>query len=175
MADQEHDVRRHLSELVGGIRRGFCIRALAQFRIPDLLAAGPKTSEQLAAATGLDGQALARVLNVMGDVGILRRDGAGAFANTEISSLLCEDIEGSMRNYVLFRTDADLLSPWMALASVIKDGQPAFSAVHGEPVFQFMKQKPELWATFNRMMDEVYRGDGERIANGFDFGRFECI
>jgi SAM-dependent methyltransferase len=175
MASEQHDVRRQLTELLGGVRRGFCLRALAQFQIPDQIAMGSKTSEELAAATGLDHEALDRVLNVMGDIGILQRDASGAYSNSEISSLLRDGVEGSLRNYVLFRTDNSMLTGWMALPSVLKDGQPAFAAVHGTPVFPYMKEHPELFTTFNGMMNEVYHGDGERLAEGFDFGRFGSV
>ena len=120
-------------------------------------------------------ESLGRVLNVMADIGVLERDPSGKFANSEISDLLREDMEGSLRNYVLFRTDGSRLAPWMELPSVLKSGQPAFESVHGTTSTDYRKQHPEFGVVFNKMMREVYQGDGERIARGFDFGRFASI
>ena len=175
VANQDQNARRQLAEIIGGVRRGFCIRALAQFQIPDHLDSGPRTVEELAAATGLDPASLGRVLNVMGDIGVLERDPSGNFANSELSDLLRDDIEGSLRNYVLFRTDRSRLAPWMELPSVLKSGQPVFETVHGRTSTEYKNEHPEFGVTFNKMMKEVYQGDGERIAQGFDFGRFGSI
>ena len=82
------DVRRQLTELIGGVRRGFCIRVLALYRIPDHISDGRRTTAELAEASGLNASLLERVLRVMADIGFLERDENGTFTNSALSDLI---------------------------------------------------------------------------------------
>ena len=175
MDAEQTDVRRHLTELIGGVRRGFCIRVLALYRIPDHISDGRRTTAELAEASGLNASLLERVLRVMADIGFLERDENGTFTNSALSDLLRSDTDESLRNFTLLRTDDAILNAWMRLPAALEGGDQAFQAAHGMPIFQYLTEHPELKEIVARTMAEVYQGEGQHVAKGFDFGRFDSI
>ena len=59
-----------LSQLISGFRISQAIRVAAELGIADLLANGPKSSTELAQATGSQPRALYRLLRALASIGI---------------------------------------------------------------------------------------------------------
>ncbi len=167
--------KQAVADLAGSMRIAECVRAITLHGIPDLMAAEPKESAELAGLAGLDPLSLDRVLRFLSDEGLVARNEAGRYANTEISDLLRRDVPDSLRTYVLFRTDDSMISAWMGLADTLVSGKSAFEAANGMPIFGYLKENPEIARLFNELMHDFYGGEGENIARGFDFGRFRSV
>src|ERR1700754_4406426 len=84
-----------LSGMVGGLYRTQLLYVLARLGVPELLAAGPRTAGELAQETGVDVDALFRVLRAVASLGVLAQDAEDRFAATPASELLRPGAEGS--------------------------------------------------------------------------------
>jgi hypothetical protein len=63
----------------------------------------------------------------------------------------------------------------MQLPTALEGGGQAFQVAHGMPVFQYGTEHPEFKEIAAGTMAEVYQGEGQHVAKGFDFGRFDSI
>lgn len=124
------------------------IMAVTQLDVADHLAAGPVSADQLAARVGADPGALYRFLRVLAAEGLFVENADGTFALTELGSLLRSDIPGSLRHFVTLMGGEAYLA-WSAAAHSLRTGQPAFEAVHGKPMFEWLRDNPAASATFN--------------------------
>lgn len=84
--DDEAAAARQLLALINGSWVAQACYVTARLGIADLLAAGPRTAEDLAAATGTDAAALRRLLNALGSVDICRQNSDGRFEMTRLGS-----------------------------------------------------------------------------------------
>ena len=73
--------------------------------IPDHLAKGPKSAEQLAKDTGAKSDALNRVLRLLASLGLFEQVKPGTYGLTPASQMLRKDAPGSMRGMALFLPD----------------------------------------------------------------------
>src|SRR5262245_24616234 len=80
-----------LRRMIQGHAVARALHVAATLGIADLLAAGPRTSGDLARATGTHPRALYRLLRAVASVGVLREDGDGAFALTDLGQYLRAD------------------------------------------------------------------------------------
>lgn len=76
---EPRDLTAHLMDQAMGHVFSAALRTAAHHRIADQLAEGPRTAEQLAAATGTHAPHLRRVLRYLATRGIFREDTAGAY------------------------------------------------------------------------------------------------
>ncbi len=83
-------------ELVNGFRASQLVRLAAQLRIPDLLAEGPRSPEELGMATGIDAGRLGRAPRGLAGLGVLVETDDGHFACTQLGELLRESVPGSV-------------------------------------------------------------------------------
>lgn len=74
-----------------GIVASQCLYVLARLGIADLVAASPRTLEELAAASGADATALRRLLRAAISIGVFGEDAEGQFHNTPVSEVLRSD------------------------------------------------------------------------------------
>lgn len=76
---EPRDLTTHLLDQAMGHLFSAALRTAAHHRIADQLAEGPRTVEQLAAATGTHAPHLRRVLRYLATRGFFREDAAGAY------------------------------------------------------------------------------------------------
>ena len=91
-----------LRHLVNGFQVSQAIHVAAALGIPDLLADGPRTSEELADAAGADPDALYRLLRALASIGVLEEDGERAFSLTPFGEPLRSDVPDSLHGWVSF-------------------------------------------------------------------------
>src|SRR5262245_53366703 len=75
--------------------------AVAKLGIADLLRDGPQRSAALTLATGMDAQALSRVLRTLAHVGVFVEGEDERFGVTPIRACLQTGVPGSLRAYTL--------------------------------------------------------------------------
>jgi hypothetical protein len=98
--------------------------------LPDLLKDGPKSSQELAAATGTHEPSLYRLLRALASVGLTERTDRH-FECTPLSACLERDVPGSLRAFIIMMDEPWIRNPWTALLHSIKTGQAAAEHVHG--------------------------------------------
>ena len=146
----------------------------AELRIADLLADGPRTSEDLAAATGAYAPSLHRLLRALTTIDICREREDGSFEITPIGSLLGTDVPGSLRSWTIW-WGTNLWQVWGNLLYSVKTGESARKLLTGTDGFKHLEQDPEAAAVFNRALVELTRLVSESVVRTYDFSGLKRI
>ncbi|HET6212446.1 MAG TPA: methyltransferase [Micromonosporaceae bacterium] len=143
--------RRRLTGIFSGSWLAQACYASVKLGLPDLLAAGPRTADELAATTGANPHALLRLLRALATAGVYRADGPRSFGLTPVSELLRTGAPGAghllalMQGEEMFRSFAEIMH-------TVRTGQPAFEKVHGQSFYAYLDDHPVTATTFNESM-----------------------
>ncbi|MEP7104461.1 MAG: methyltransferase [Chloroflexota bacterium] len=152
--------RERAQAMVNGFRVTQMAVTAIRLGLPDMLAAGPRSVEDLAATTGTLPGPLRRVMRALAAHGFVDEQADGAFAANAVSELF-RDQPGSMRAHALAVT-AEGYAAWAELEYSVRTGKPAYEKVHGQPRWEHLASMPEANAVFNRFMaDQSSRVAGE--------------
>jgi ubiquinone/menaquinone biosynthesis C-methylase UbiE len=163
-----------LDEMIRGYWLSQAIYAAAKFGIADLLQAGPRSVEDLAAATATNAGALYRLLRALASVGIFAEEGHRRFALTPLAESLRSDVPGSKRALALMSGDEQFRA-WAEIEYSIRTGQTAFEKVFGEPVFDYLSQHPDKARIFDGAMVGIHGRESSAIADAYDFSRIQTL
>jgi biotin operon repressor len=128
------------------VRAFFVSRAVyiaAKLGLADLLTDEPKSSEELAQATGTDASALHRLMRTLSSVGVFAEDNQQRFALTPVGATLQTDVPGSLRAWVLMQLGEEHYQAWGHLMHTVRTGQMAFDHAFGMGVWKYQAQHPE--------------------------------
>ncbi len=150
------------------------IYVAAETGVADLLAAGPKTAEEMAQATGLHGGSLYRVLRALASVGLFREDEEGRFSLTPLGGLLASDLPGSKRSLARM-AGAEFYRSWGGLLSAVETGTAAFDRVFGKPFFRYMGSNPDRWRIYDDAMTGIHDSETIPVLDAYDFSPFRTI
>jgi ubiquinone/menaquinone biosynthesis C-methylase UbiE len=159
---------RQLLDLINGSWIAQACYVTARLGIAELLAAGPRTAAELAAATGTDAPALRRLLSALGSVDICRQCDDGAFEMTRLGQLLRADAPCSVRAWAL-QWGGEAWQVWANLLHSIKTGDSARSLITGNTGFEHLERDPEAAQIFNQAMVDLTRLAALDIARAYDF------
>jgi hypothetical protein len=96
----------------------------AELGLADVLADGPRTVDQIAAATGTHAPSLFQLLRALTTIDLCRQREDGTFEMTPLGALLGTDVPGSLHSWA--RWSAAVLWPiWGRLLDSVKTGQSA--------------------------------------------------
>ena len=160
--------QEQMSRMLTGYWVSQAIYAAAKFGIADLLQDGPKTSEQLAAATSTNADALYRLLRALASVGIFTEGKAREFSLTPLAEPLQSDVPGSKRALALMSGDEQFKS-WSEVAYSIQTGKTGFEKVFGEPIFDYLGKHPDKARIFDGAMVGIHGRESAAILDSYDF------
>ncbi|HYE75889.1 MAG TPA: methyltransferase dimerization domain-containing protein [Blastocatellia bacterium] len=123
----------------------------ARLKLADLLADGPKTSEQLAKASGVHAETLNRLLRALVSVGMFSTNAEGRYTLTPVSELFRSG-PGSMSPMVIHTLETPSWQAWGELLESVKTGKTGFLIAHGQEVFPYYATHPESAEPFNEAM-----------------------
>jgi hypothetical protein len=149
--------------------------AAVKLGIPDLLAGGHRTSDDLARETGAQPRALYRLLRAATVIGLVSERDDRRFALTPVGEALRRDVPGSMRSWVEFCGDPYYLAAWTNILHTVRTGEAAFEHVHGMPFFDYLGDHPEESHVFDSAMTSLTSSDAPEIVAAYDFGNFERV
>jgi O-methyltransferase/methyltransferase family protein len=164
-----------LRRLVNGFQATQAIGVAARLGIADLLAAGPRASDELAAATGAHPGALYRLLRALASVGVLHESADRQFALTPIGACLRTDAAEPVAGWAVFVCEPYYRQAWDALEQSVRTGENAFRHVHGVDPWTYRQRRAEINAVFNRAMTDRSRQVSAAVLDAFDFGRYAAI
>jgi hypothetical protein len=164
-----------LRRLVNGYQVTQAIHVAATLGIADLLRDGPRSSDELAAATESHARSLHRVLRALASVGVLHEGGDGRFALTEVGECLRSDAAAPVGGWAAYVGRPAHFRAWGALLHAVRTGESAFRSVHGADVWEYRARHPEDGAIFDRAMTDTSRRANRQLIEAYDFGRFERI
>lgn len=159
---------RELLDLVNGSWVAQACYVAARLGIADLLAAGPRTAEDLAAATGTHAPALRRLLGALGSVAVCQQRDDGTFEMTRLGRLLRADVPCSMRAWTL-QWGGEAWRVWANLLHSVQTGESARSLITGDRGFAHLERDPEAAQIFNQAMVDLTRLAAMDIAQAYDF------
>jgi O-methyltransferase domain len=175
MLDRNSQQFQRLVDLLIGAKIAIALRAMAEYKIADKLAAGPKAVETLAQETALNEDVLRRVLRALAQYGVFRETADGRFENSDLSLYMRSDVEPSLRESILFLNHNVSLRAWLELEQSLKDGKSHFVDVNGAPLFELLERDKSLNEHFAKSMINLYGPEGAKIASGYPFGQFRTL
>jgi hypothetical protein len=149
--------------------------AVARFEVPDQLAKGPKSAEELARACQANRDAMERLLRAATMVGLLREEG-GRYTNSPTGECLRSGTPGSVRDLVIAELAPGHWLPWGKLYDAVKSGQPTCRATLGMDLWDYYAKNTEEGTCFARGMGNVSAmAVQEVLASSFDWRRFTHV
>ena len=145
-----------------------------QLRIPDLLAEGPRTSAELATASGSHAPSLYRLLRALSTLEICQEREDGAFELTPMGALLRSDAPNSLRSWTIF-VGGPQWPVWGHLLHSVKTGETAWKHLSGTKDFQHLTLDADLAALFNQAMVELTRLVAQDVARIYSFAGMKRI
>ena len=153
------------------------LHVAAHLGLADQLADGPRSADDLAAATGTHAPSLNRVLRLLASAtGIFAEQEDGRFALEPIGELLREDVPGSMRAMVMLFAGTGIQDSWKDLEYCVRTGEPAFRRTDPDAdPFTQMAQDPEAAAIFDKAMATFAPQTAAAVAAAYDFSGLGTI
>jgi orsellinic acid C2-O-methyltransferase len=167
------DARDLAYQLVNGFRATQMVRATADLRIPDLVAAGPRSADDLAATTALQAEPLRRMLRALVSLGVFVETEDGRFGATAVSECF-RDRPGTLRGMALMLPN-ETYEAFGSLMHTLRTGQPAFEHVFGMTHWEQLALEPERSVIFNAAMQSITEGIQESVVAAYDFGALRSI
>jgi C-methyltransferase len=146
----------------------------ARAGIADLLHGGPRTVEELAAATGLQAAVLLRILRVLSSVQIFQRLDDLRFENNDASERLRDDHPASMRHFCIlagteyYRAFGDIMHTAQTVES-------AFRHIYGGSIYSYMDENLEAGRIYDRAMEDLTAPVGRHLAAAYGFGAVHSV
>jgi hypothetical protein len=151
------------------------VYVFAKLGIPDLLKSGPKSADELAAATKMHAPSLYRVLRALASLGFVSATADGRFAQTPLSEILVTDAPGSLRWFTISELGQEHYPAWGNLMYSVRTGEIAFDNFFGADVWKYFEQNPEDAAVFNNSMSGVTAATNEEILAVYDFSSLGTV
>jgi hypothetical protein len=154
--------------LVTGFRVFQMVVAACRLKLPDLVAAGPKSADELAASTETHGPSLRRMLRGLAAWNFFEERADGRFAATPLSDTFRADKPG-LRNMAIMQSE-EAYQVWGDLMYTLRTGKPAFEHVFGKNRWDQLAEDPVAAANFNAAMVELSDRVAESFAGAYDLG-----
>lgn len=161
-------------QLIGSNWISQAVYVFAELRLADLLADGPKTSQELAAEVGVHAPSLQRFLRALTTIEICKEYEDGSFGLTPTGAVLKSDHADSLRSWALF-TGGYQRPIWGHMIDSVKTGESARKILTGDNSFEHIERDPSIAALFNQSMAEQTRLVSRAVVQAFDFSQFRCI
>jgi hypothetical protein len=151
------------------------IHVAASLGIADLLADGPRSSDDLARETETHAPSLYRLLRALASEGIFRELPERRFALTPKAELLRTGVPGSLQAWAALIGRPHFWQGWGNLMHSVTTGESGVKHVLGMDNWTFRAQNPEETAIFDRAMTAMTRALSPAVVAGYDWGRFAVV
>jgi hypothetical protein len=163
-----------LRQQIDAYHEAALIYAAVKLGLPDKLAAGPATSEQLAALLGLSAAHLTRFLRGLCSLGICEELPDGAFALAGGGECLLADSPSRLAEKVQIVV-GQYWWPWANFASSLKTGQPAFEQTFGMRVSDWRAAHTEQGALFDSYLAKETLARAGPVVAALDLSGTNCL
>lgn len=133
-----------------GYVMGQALAAAAELGVADIVADGPRSVAEMAAATGADERSLGRLLRTLASGGVFTEVSPECYGLNPMAATLRRDTPDSVRAAVLWVSAPMHYTSCGQLARSVATGQPAFEHIFGLPYFDHLAADPEA----SRVWDE---------------------
>jgi hypothetical protein len=164
-----------MTRMITGYWVSQIVGTLADLEIPDRLANGPLTYEELAKKTGCDPEATYRLLRASASIDVVLMAADGRFGLTPLGERLRSKVPGSMRESAIALTASGHWLPWGRLAQAVRHGVRQTPAALGRELFEFYAENPDEGSAFTGAMRNVSASVAEDLANALDTSMAEHV
>ena len=162
-------------QMATGYTNAQVVHVAAQLRLADLLADGPRSIDDLAAATGAHAPSLARLVRALAALGVVAEADGGRIQLTPLGATLRSDVPGSVRDAVLFLVGEWFWRAWGGLLHSVRTGEPAFDRIFGMSNFEYWEHDPEAGTIHDAFFRAMARTTNSPLVAAYDFSRFGTI
>jgi O-methyltransferase/methyltransferase family protein len=163
-----------ISRMLTGYWAAQAVYVAAKLRLADLLVSGPKSSDELASATGAHGRSLYRLLRALASLGVFSEDESHRFSLTPLAECLRSDVPGSQWALAVMAGE-EHYHAWGDLLYSVRTGEVAFEKVYGRPVFDFLAVRPEQARIFDAAMTGVHGRETAAMLDAYDFSSVRVL
>jgi hypothetical protein len=151
------------------------VYAAAELGIADLLAQGPRATEEIARKTGTHTPSLSRLLRALASCGIVEEIRPDHFATTILGDALREGAPGAARATILTIAGSWQWQAWGQFLHALQTGESGVKAAFGKDLFGFLAEEPLHSARFNDAMVGMHGAVAAAVVAAYDFTRFQTI
>jgi hypothetical protein len=162
-------------QMIQGFWVSRAVYVAAKLGIPDLINEGPRSSQELAQATGTHAGSLYRVLRALDSVGVFAEDSEGRFSLTPLGATLRTDVPGSLRFFAIEELGENHYPAWEKVLYSVQSGAIAFNHVYGATKWQYMTQHAEEAKIFDEAMASLSSVVAAAIAGAYDFSSSKTL
>jgi O-methyltransferase domain len=158
---------RQLFDKIIGSWVSRAIYVAAKLRIADHLAAGPRSAEELASEAGVAPRPLYRFLRALAGAGVFAQQADGRFRLNPAGELLRRDGTDSLWAVaIMLGEEQDRC--WGDLLETLRTGEPAFERLFGQPIFDYLRDRPEQARIFDAAMTGFSGRETRAILDAYD-------
>jgi len=148
-----------------------CLHVAAEFGVADAVGETPTGPNEIGARTGLDGDAVGRILRLLAAHGVFVA-GPDGYSHNEASRLLRSDHAESLRSYVRMTGMPAFWGRFSDLAAAAQTGRPT---VDWRGLLAYFEQHPDEAQIFNLAMVAKSRRVLPAVIAAYDFSRYGVI
>jgi hypothetical protein len=175
MNDQAPPPQAVIFQMISGSWVAQALGAVARLGVADHLAAGSKTSAELAKAVGANTENLARTLRALAGVGLFTSPAPDSWALTPIGDCLRTDVPGSMRYAAIAETDHAHWATWGRFVESVRTGAPQAMAALDCMPWDYYAKHPEDGLAFSRAMSSLSSMSIAPVLASYDFAGAKTI
>ncbi|MBV9010707.1 MAG: methyltransferase [Pseudonocardiales bacterium] len=165
-----------LVRLVQGYEVTQIVATVARLGLADRLVEQPKSSAELAEATGADPEGLARLLRAAATVGLVTELEADHFELTPVGACLAADAQpASLRDFAVALASPGQWLPCGRLFDAVMSGHPSTALALGTEIWDYYRNNPEEGAVFARAMGGLSASVSTEVAAHYNAARFTRI
>jgi hypothetical protein len=157
-----------LLDLIQSQRITAVIYTAVRLGLAELLQGGPRSSDELAAATRANHDSLGRLLTALCTIGLAARGSDGRYALTDVGAALDGTSEHSFKAWAIFEGEM-LTKSWGGLVETVMTGKTAAELAGASNSFELMARTPERIPVFNAAMVDLTRMVTPAVLRAYDF------
>jgi hypothetical protein len=159
--------QEQVSRMLTGYWITQALSVAAKLGLADLLKDGPRSSDDLAAATQTHPRSLYRLLRGLASVGVFIEHDGRRFSLTPVGECL-RTFPGSQRALAIM-VGEEHYHAFAELLYSVQTGKTAFDKVYGQPIFDFLSKHPEKAKIFDEAMVGVHGRETAAMLDTYDF------
>ena len=152
-----------------GVLTVSALHAVLECRIPDKLAAGPKSVAELAREANVHEGALHRCLRALATTGVFTEVSPRVFANSPASEVLRSDHPSHARDTTLWMTNPFHLRSYAEFMHSLKTGETCVEKAVGVPCFEYFPTDKKCNEQFNNAMTAFSGMVVPAVLESYDF------
>lgn len=154
VGDHAFELQTHLLALINAGWTTQAIAVACELDLPDRLASGPCSAQQLAADLGADPGALERLLRALVTLEVCTDGGSGTIGLGRVGDLLRRNHARSLRHWAMLN-GGPLWSRWATLGRRVREGDPRPGGCVSAERFERLESNPHEAELFHGAMREL--------------------